>query len=154
MLREMVECNAPIMEEYLDAFELRTKLRLPEAYRRFILKFNGGRPIPPAFPITGFVNNPIGGVQMFFGFKPAMGCYDIEKIFDEDANLIPHGVLSVACTDGADFICLDLRKSGSPVVYWNRRPYWGENNWSEDQLFPIADDFESFLASLRENPYM
>ena len=45
----------------------RVTLTLPASYQSFLLRNNGGRPVPSAFPIEGFNNNPTGVIQAFFG---------------------------------------------------------------------------------------
>jgi hypothetical protein len=153
MLQTILELNAKTSEQDLRALEQRYDIILPKSYKDFLLNTNGGQPVPPAFPITGFANNPLDSVQAFFGLKAAMGCYDLEKILEELEHLIPKGILPIACTGGDDFLIIDIRKPGAPVLFWDRKPFWGTDVWNEAHLYPVADDFESLLNVLHEDPY-
>ena len=114
------------------------------------METNGGRPQPAGFPIQGLADNPVGVVQAFFGLNAKIKAEDLRSIVEELQGLIPHGIVPIACTDGDDFVCMDLRDTPNVVVFWDRRSFWGANNWNENDLYPIARDFESFLETLSE----
>src|SRR5688500_2358278 len=63
--------NRPLSPEDVNSFESAWGVQLPDAYRRFLLTFNGGRPRPSTFRISGLEKNPEGQVQMFFGLDTA-----------------------------------------------------------------------------------
>ena len=65
-------------------------------------------------------------------------------------EVLPGGVLPIACTGSSDYLCLDIRQPSAPVVFWDRRPSWGNNVWREDDLYPVAPDFDALLQSLRD----
>jgi hypothetical protein len=65
-------------------------------------------------------------------------------------EFFPPGFVPFACTGGYDFICFDLRKEGAPVVYWDRRPYWGNCIWKEEYLYAVAPNFDAFLDGLHD----
>lgn len=148
MIREVLETNEPVKERQLAAFEVDYKLPLPDSYRAFLLRSNGGQPVPSAFPIRDFPSNPYGVVQAFFGLNAAIPTEDLNNVMADLTNLVPSGVIPIACTDGDDFLCIDRRASGEPVVFWDRKPFWGENIWDDDDLYFVAANFEAFLASL------
>jgi hypothetical protein len=150
MLREIVEPNRPITEEDIAALESRLGLQLPPAYRDFLRKYNGGQPVPADFPIAGIPNNPFGAVQAFFGIGANIFTEDIEGVKADLPNTVPIKLIPIACTDGYDFVCLDLRQPGAPVVYWDRVPFWGNEVWNEGDLYPIAPSFEAFLEALHD----
>jgi len=151
MLRRIVESNQPTSEAAIDAFEQRFGVKLPKSYRKLMLKHNGGRPEPDTFPVQGFSNNPVAGIQVFFGFNVNESS-DMASVLalEMTEELFPTGFIPFACTDGYDFICFDLRKGSAPVVYWDRRPYWGNCIWKEEYLYPITQDFGAFLDSLHD----
>ena len=146
----IVEPNAPTTEEAILSFERRHGLKLPETYRRFLLRSNGGRPVPATFPIRGFPDNPNDDIQVFFGLGSDVRTDDLYAVLSDLNSLIPAGVLPIASTGGDDFVCLDLREKSAPVVFWDRRPFWGTDEWSEHDLYPVASDFEAFLQGLRD----
>jgi len=115
-----------------------------------MLRTNGGRPVPPAFPIGDLPNNPAGVIQAFFGLNASIRSHDLEAVLSELEGLIPSGVLPIACTDGDDFICMDLRGPGGCIVFWDRRSFWGTELWNEDDLYPVAKDFQAMLEALHD----
>lgn len=150
MLREVTKSNPPVDAGTLASFEAFHNLALPRVYREFMLRSNGGRPVPAGFPIRDLPNNPAGAIQAIFGFNASIRSHDIVAILRELDHLIPPGILPIACTDGDDFLCIDIRKPGGPVVFWDRRSFWGTDLWNEDDLYPVAGSFEELLASLHE----
>ncbi|HWQ90137.1 MAG TPA: SMI1/KNR4 family protein [Clostridia bacterium] len=144
MLDQMLQPNPPINESQLLAFGARYHIDLPLAYRNFLLKYNGGQPVPAAFPIEGLPDNPAGVIQAFFGLNASLPTEDLDTIMTELADRMPKGILPIACTDGNDFVCFDLRE-GDPVVFWDRKPFWGSNVWNDDDLYPVASNFELLL---------
>lgn len=150
MLQKIVEPNANLSGNELRSFANKNGIQLPKAYEDFLLHTNGGQPVPSAFPITGFPDNPHGVVQAFFGLKANIGAEDLEANLADLERLVPKGILPIAGTEGDDFVVLDLRKPNAPVVFWDRKSFWGSNVWNENDLYPVANDFESFLRALHE----
>jgi len=148
VLQNMIDPNAKISDAELELFAQKIGLHLPRAYVDFLLHTNGGQPVPSAFSIIGFPDNPDGVVQAFFGLNATIGTEDLEKNIAELDRRIPNGVFPIASTEGDDFLILDLRKHGAPVLFWDRRPFWGSSVWNEADLYLVAHDFESFLNAL------
>jgi hypothetical protein len=145
------EANAPIEEGQLLHFATRYGLNLPRPYQDFIMRNNGGRPVPAAFPIVGFENNPSGVIHAFFGLNASIETEDLNVIMAELTGCIPSGMLPIACTEGDDFLCMDLRKPRGPIVFWDRKPFWGSNVWRDGDLYSVADDFDDLLVKLHDS---
>jgi hypothetical protein len=143
----MDDPNPPTTLAAIDAFERERKLVLPQAYKKFLLATNGGVPNTPIFPIKGMELNPFGGVQSFLGIDAPLS--DLAENNDLYAGGIPANIVLIAGNGGGDYICLDLRDGGEKVVFWDKRPFWGAGEWRESDLYPVANSFEEFLASLR-----
>jgi hypothetical protein len=150
MLKEIRRPGPPIDGRELITFTTLYDLTLPRAYREFILKNNGGRPVPAAFPIEGLLGNPVGVVQAFFGLNTTIKTEDLNLVMIDLLGKVPRGIFPFARTDGDDFVCFDLRKAEAPVIFWNRKPFWGNNEWNENDLYPVASNFEHFLAELHD----
>ena len=63
MIERLDECARPLSAEDVQAIEAQIGVRLPDDYKAFLLRHNGGRPRPNAFPIQGLANNPFGVIQ-------------------------------------------------------------------------------------------
>lgn len=150
MMRQVIEPNDPVTIEVIEDFSRRHQMELPASYLAFLLRNNGGRPVPAAFPITGFPDNPFGTIHAFFGLNASIPTEDLEGMLTELDEVLPGGILPIACTGGSDYLCLDLRQPSASVVFWDRRPSWGNNVWREDDLYPVAPDFDALLQSLRD----
>lgn len=150
MLRDVVEPNSKVSDNELRSFADKYGIRLPKAYAEFLLSTNGGQPVPAVFPIAGMEDNPAGVVQAFFGLQANIETEDLERNLAELGSTVPTGILPIAGTEGDDFLVLDLRQARAPVLFWDRRNYWGSNLWNESDLYPVAVDFESFLRELRD----
>ena len=135
-------------QQALDAFEDAVGLKLPRAYREFLLHNNGGRPQTPQFPIHGMAKNPNGTIQYFFGLSEKSKNYGLEQNYRWYAA-VPRKILLIACTGQSDFVGLDLRAGGTAIKFWDQRGFWGNGIWSEDDLYDVAPDFSSFLTMLR-----
>jgi hypothetical protein len=145
--------GAAVSEKDLTAFEERRGFGLPTDYRDFLKANNGGRPQPSAFPINGFELNPYGVVQAFFSLKETeMPSYDLDWILDDLQGLIPCKLIPVACTGTDDYVCLDLRQLGAPVMFWDRKSFWGSDIWRETDLYLVAPSFALFLSLFCDLP--
>jgi hypothetical protein len=145
--------NPPTTILAIEKFEDKHGLTLPERYKQFLLTSNGGVPETPAFPIEGFASNPLGAIQVFFGIDARLPTSDLVQVCDMYRGGFPEGIVPIACTDGDDFVCLDLRSGSDRVAFWDKRHFWGTGEWRERDLYHVADSFEEFLATLRPNPY-
>lgn len=148
MLLLVEEPNPPLAECDLDAFEAKWSLTLPADYRSFLLKTNGGRPVPDTFVLAGHPTQPISGVRAFLGIGASTETEDIEVHLREEMVGVPAPVLPIASTESVDLICLDLRQATN-VVFWDRHSYWGTQVWREEQFFMIAPSFSDFLGRLK-----
>jgi hypothetical protein len=135
----------------IEAFCNKYTLKLPPAYIQFLLKHNGGKPTPAAFPIKGFPQNPFGAIQAFFGIRATISTEDLENLMLEFEGTFPKDLLPIACTGTGDYLCIDLRNSRGKIVFWDFHPFWGNNIWSENHLYDVASDFAALLDSIN-NP--
>jgi hypothetical protein len=153
VLPKVTESNRRTSQAAIDTFERRFRVKLPSMYVAFLLETNGGRPEKPTFPISGLALNPLGSVHFFFGLAPDLQVYDLTEIMIFFENRIPDGIVPIACNQGSDYVCLDLRNGGERVVFWDHAHFWSTGEWRESDLYFIANSFEEFLKSLRPNPY-
>jgi hypothetical protein len=151
VLREIASKNPPVDREAIRLFAGKRLLNLPGAYVDFLANSNGGRPRPAHFPRAGLRDNPSGRIQVFFGLYAAIATSDLDLVLDDLPPTVPKELLPIACTEGYDFICLDMRKSPAAVMYWNKRAFWGNEIWRESHLYNIAPNFEDFLDALHDD---
>lgn len=131
----------------IDIDELEKRFgEFPVEYRKFLLRYNGGIPIPN----TIVTNNNERVVNFFFPIKsPANYPEDFQVYWDEYGSRIPRGVLPIASAGGGDLILIVNNGINFGKVY-----YWDHNFESErdasnyfDNVELIADSFDLLLNS-------
>ncbi|RKH11667.1 SMI1/KNR4 family protein [Corallococcus praedator] len=141
------EGGPPLSEDDLRSFEQRCGFKLPHTLREFLLATNGGRPERDLFKIHGLKGNPLGRIHLFFGLKDPVESCNLDWNLEVFQERIPHGLLPIATTEGADKICLSVAGADAGrVFYWDAHAPVGENN-----LHPLADNLGAFISALRSD---
>ncbi len=66
MIVNLVDSFAPTSSATITDFEVRRGFMLPAEYKRFLLRSNGGRPVPDVFDVPGW-SQQASCVSDFFG---------------------------------------------------------------------------------------
>ena len=149
MIERMKELGPPLTEADIEWLEREISIRLPGEYRAFLLKYNGGRPSPGAFPIQGLANNPFGNIQVFFRIGGPIESSNLDWEYNVFAGRIPANLLAIACDDCGDLICLSLfGPDAGSVVFWDILNEPDEPTYAN--VYPVADSFEEFLEGIYE----
>ena len=137
----------PIGDEDISKLEREIGLFLPDFYKKFLKKNNGGRPDPKYFLIRYFEDNPIGQIQDFFAINDPVKSCRIDWQYKNNKNKIPKNLFPIAIEDGGSLICISLSGLGEGgVYYWN---FYGENNRSsDDNVYVINESFDEFIDGL------
>ena len=147
MFTAMSDKHPPAPAGGIEEFETSRQLTLPSDYKRFLQKYNGGRPRENQFRIEEFQLE----VQFFYGLEAPLRVYDLAYKYDflvargMPKFIVPVGNSGLECT----YYCLDLRKGGAMCI-WDQRHHWGTGEWREEDLYEVAENFDEFLALLQE----
>jgi len=137
-LRDSAE---PVSPDQLAQIEGSLDLRLPDEYRSFLLRANGGVPDPKGFRYT-VVDEEEGTRSQHKAkiarFYPAA---DLEVPWGFPDWLLPIALVEDALEGG--MLCIAVKGKRQGRVY-----YWPEQEIGEDTLHRVADSFGSFLALL------
>ena len=144
--------NLPTTETAIKDFAEARKLTLPLSYKEFLLQFNGGRPITPNFPVSGYPYDTSWNVRTMLGIGTVHETTELAYNFDLYEGGFPTGIIPIAIDGGINYVCLDLRKGTDRVAFWDKRHFWGTGEWRETDLYHVADSFDAFLKSLRPDP--
>ncbi len=87
----------------IDEFEKSIGYKLPESYKEFILKYNGGIPNKPYFNQYHF--------NCFNSIK--YGESTIEAVYKIIKDILPNGYFPIAWDPGGALFCFDLNKGGT-----------------------------------------
>ena len=124
--------------------------RLPDDYKRFLLKFTGGMPETNEFDVPA--TKTVSGVNFFYGVLGAGKDGDLlyEQRFFKDR--LPLGVTAIADAEGGNRVCVSLRTEDHGAVF-----FWDHELEAEEDvaaaLAKLATSFDAFFAILRKfNP--
>lgn len=160
MKEKSVELPLPT-DLQIEEFEEYCEVKLPKEYKDFLKKINGGVPITNTFEfdesdyvIENFLcmlDNPDEHEEY--------GNYELQVIMSQlDERLCEENedddedcswpVIPIASLFGGDFICLDFRKSETPIIaIWDHE----ESEEYEPVLIKIADNINQFFDMLFES---
>jgi hypothetical protein len=147
MIEKMEEYGCALCDADIDRIESHFGIKLPQDYRTFLLRYNGGRPTPAAFPIRGLANNLFGGIHFFFGIEGPFECYDLDSNFDTFAGRMPANLLPIACTGCGDMVCLSLfGEDAGAVLFWDHEAEHSPPTYAN--VYKIASSFSDFITGI------
>jgi hypothetical protein len=138
--------GAPITEADVEAFEERHRIKLPESYREFLLRHNGGTPVPARFR---FPDEPKSGsiVATFFSLNDKAPA-DLDRVVKSldwpDAYEL--GVIRIGRDTGGSGLFLATRGAQAGQVLFVDR----EATLRKSKPVILADSFDGFLATLSD----
>jgi hypothetical protein len=118
---------------------------LPNQYRVFLLKFNGGRPSPDIIDVEGLPGGPTD-VQCLYGYGAP---YDISNIiinYDLFYDRLPASLLPIANDSFNNQFCIVVRGPEVGRIMFADFEYFGDKAIT----YFVSDDFDTFLTKLRE----
>ena len=137
-----------LSETDISDFETRIGVPLPEPYRRFLMDFNGGTPVPNTVDIEGLPETPTD-VQIFFGIGRSVQSSCLEWNLTMLAERLKEDLLPIACDSGGSVFCLCLRgRDPGKVLYCDLQSAFADLD-AHLKLYSVAPVFEAFLDKLR-----
>jgi hypothetical protein len=162
----MEDNSPPVPEEELAAFEAEIGAELPQTYRQFLARSNGGYirgwyrfkgPTPEGRSPSAFVSD-VGGLRddPNLSLRFARGCYLAAPrlLQEESENKIPAALLWIIGDPGGNGICLGLTGSYRGRVYfWIHDEPPAEDQWdgtveSAANIILLANSFTDFIAGI------
>lgn len=150
MAIEIIKPNLKVDSVNIQAFEVLIGEKLPEDYKSFLQKFNGGKPESNKFVISGTIKS--GGVSNFFGLlesrRPGDLLYEQQPLRDR----VPAKFLVIGSAAGGNSICVSLRQDTfGQVFFWDHELEADEGESPTfDNLFKIGDSFVVFFEGLEK----
>lgn len=149
MDRRFIDSAGQLTESALANAEKMFGRNIPDPYRSFLLKHNGGRPELNEFRMAGSARP--GAIKSFFGIGMSERTLNLDYALEAFADRIPAWSFPLARDPGGNLILLAAEGSRKGRVYfWDheREADDGEPP-REDNLYLISDSFEEFLAQLK-----
>lgn len=151
MIETMEDCGRALADVDIQQLEELIGIVLPDGYKRFLLRYNGGRPIPNAFPIEGLENNPFGTIQVFYRIDGSIESSNLDWNYDTLNGRLPPNLLAIACDEGDDQICISLfGDDAGSILFWDCHKETEVPGYHN--VYRIAGSFSEFIDGLRELP--
>lgn len=136
-----------LSEEALRRFEFEIGALLPEQFREFLLKHNGGKPVPSDFKISDNEGNSC--LHHVYGLHDGPDYSNIASNHRVFKGRIPNELLAIADDPFGNQICIGIKKK-----YLGRIYFWDHEEESRFFKFKgttlLAHTFDDFLESLYE----
>ena len=130
-------------EDALHAFERKLGVRLPEPYRAYLLRFNGGRWSRQIFSIS-----PEDGesrVHQVYGLHAGPDYSRLDAVRTVFADRIPSDLLAFAADAFGNQLCIGIKgKRTGQVFFWDHEVEGGKG------LVVLQDSFDGFVNALQE----
>ncbi|MBL9197828.1 SMI1/KNR4 family protein [Xanthomonas fragariae] len=133
------------------SFEEQVGLKLPDDYRSFLLRHNGGRPEKNVLTLNG----ERWALNELYGLGDAAGLVDsLAACNDVLDGRIPRGFVAIGDTPGGDQFLLASQDSDAHGVYifdHENEPETADIPWTEfPNLIFVADSFDQVLGMLSD----
>ena len=123
--------------------------RIPPGYKAFLAEQDGGKPVRNVFSFQQHDREQEDFVRLFYGIAESPNG-DLVSRADTARDSLPADVLPIATDNFGNLVVLDGRDGrDGPVLFWDHE--FQSDPPSEDDLFWVAPDLETFLAALEED---
>jgi hypothetical protein len=134
--------------------ERKLGVALPEQYRRFLLRHNGGSPVPAGFRIKNegapYADSEVDAFLAVHEGKIA----SFEDFFDTykvEEKRMPDRLVPIAYDPFGNVVCISVEGPDRGAVYFWDHEHEPDGPESDDSnVHPVADSFDEFLSSLRD----
>jgi hypothetical protein len=133
----------------LTEFAQKNHLRLPEDYRDFLVRFDGGAPHPKASWVATLKDYVL--VDYLFGITRSRPL-NLQFWLDEYRDEMPPGFLIVGKDPGGAFFILDAGEAQTGVYLWDHQHRYPGSSEEDGNTFLLAGAFSTWINSLCELP--
>lgn len=142
----------PISEQALEEFEAEIGTLLPDDYRDFLLRYNGGEPSPRSFDVMTYVLLESVGIISFYGLHDGP-YFSLRRHRALLLPVMPSSLLAIAdVIYPNELLCLGLQgQRRGRIVYWDGN-FGSDDDSDFSNVYPVAGTFSDFLTILYEGP--
>jgi len=140
---ELTECGPAVTDADVATLERFLGTRLPVAYRAFLARYNGGKPIKPTFQVP---THPEGSLELelFFGLTRDEGTANLEWNYRTHRTALGKNLLPIGRTATNDLLALGLTGDKRDWVLF----YDAIEEEPSAKLHTVSEGFAAFMASL------
>ena len=140
----------PLDESKIAQAEKRWGVKIPPAYRKFLMSHNGGRPDPSDFRITTPRGSELVSIRTFLGIDMPEETFGLDYVMETFADRLPSDLFPIARDPGGNIIAVATQGADAGKVY-----FWDHEREADDgeppskmNLHLISESFDSFLKNL------
>jgi hypothetical protein len=154
MLKSIKTFGNPTSSSALIALEEKLAAKLPSAYREFLLRSNGGRPVECCIDFDAPKLRCEGDTVNFFFEISEGSTYDIEHMMESFGSHIPQGMIFIGTSPGGNYFLLSLRPHSYGQVFYKDHDFEDFLEFDEainqlpESIVKIAATFDEFLERL------
>lgn len=150
----MEDSGIKISEDDVLKIEKKLNANLPHSYKKFLMSYNGGKPIESNIDFDGSKIKISGdSIKRFFGIseKPSN---DLLHKMESIGDYIPEKTFFIANTHSGNFFILSLREDSYGKIYYkdheveDKTEFDPSNNKQPESLVFVADSFDDFISRL------
>lgn len=142
----MEKTFSPTNIEAITIFEKQIGYTLPDAYKKFLLQYNGGR--PDTTNNVFYISQQSGSDILDFLYGINITDFDCYDLFYYRSTMIGRMPMSLICIGGDPFgnqICISLA-----IDTYGRIYFWDHELEGSENIFFLSNSFEEFVNSLEE----
>jgi len=148
MLIRIEEPGRKITFNEVKKLEKELGISFPKQYIDFLIRYNGGAPIPNLYPVEEHQEG-ILEIQLFFGIHRKIESSCLDWNFYEYKGYIPNNLFPIGCSSGNDLICLSLfGEDKDAVLFWDLMDEPEQPDYSN--VYKITNSFYEFLMCLNK----
>jgi hypothetical protein len=144
--------SGQLTDREIDYAEKRLGRFIPPAYRKFLLKYNGGHPDLSDFRMAGVKNSTMqfGTVKWFLGINIPEETVNLDYVLETFQDRMPASMFPIARDPGGNLICIAVEGADAGKVFFWDHEYEAEDGEppTDRNIYIIADSFDQFLDML------
>ena len=155
MTIEMNAVSHPVSETGIAKVEAVIGKKLPEQYKTFLLKYNGGAPFPSAFKIQWKSEQDwaegydFSTLEYFLALDPGSDA-DFMAYYEDFDGRIPSDTIAIGFAPGGNLVLLGVEASNKGKVYIWMHSYETDEDDETDysNVGLVVNSFEEFIDGL------
>jgi hypothetical protein len=155
MYTKITNSGELMTEELVYIAENMLEQKIPEPFRSFLLRHNGGRPDAADFRMAGTCAGATQGgtIKSFLGIGMPERTFNLDYVLETFGDRVPDWSFPIARDPGGNLILLAAKGARKGKIYfWDHEREADEGDPpTEDNLYLIANNFEEFLKNLTGN---
>ena len=139
-----------VTDAQVSAYEAANGMSIPQPYRKFLLRQNGGKPSKDRLIVPGWYGTSTC-VSMFYGLSDDAE-FDLARTAVNTDQYLPPSLFPIAEDSAGNLICLGIDSTNQGKVYfWNHEEELdeeGDVRQDYSNVYEVASSLEQFMNNL------